>query len=105
MTGNEYQELLKRTMKFKNGTAEMHALHGIMGEIGVLHSLFHREYQGHDFDEDHAKKELGNLLWFITEYCIAMGWQLEDVMEMDIEKYRKDLEKFGKSYTLEELGL
>ena len=91
MTGNGYQRLAQRTMDLKKRTpaeVEMHALHGMVGEIGELHSLYQKVYQGHEFDEEHAKKEVGDILWFIAEYCTAMGWQLEDVMEMNIEKLK-----------------
>ena len=86
MTGNEYQELAKRTMSCECGMAEMHALHGLCSEIGELQSLYQKVYQGHSFDEEHAKKELGDIQWFIAEYCTAMGWKLEDVMKMNIDK-------------------
>lgn len=89
MTGNEYQKLAQRTMDLKKRTpaeVEMHALHGMVGEIGELHSLYQKVYQGHAFDEEHAKKELGDLLWFVAEYCTAMNWCLEDVMQLNINK-------------------
>ena len=65
---------------------EMHALHGMAGEIGELHSLYQKSFQGHKFDEEHAKKELGDLLWFIAEYCTVMNWDLADVMLTNLEK-------------------
>ena len=65
---------------------EMHALHGMAGEIGELHSLYQKSFQGHKFDEEHAKKELGDLLWFIAEYCTAMNWDLADVMLTNLGK-------------------
>ena len=74
---------------WKNEAYELHALHGMVGEIGELHSLYQKVYQGHEFDEDHAKKELGDLLWFIAEYACAMGWALSDVMHTNIEKLKK----------------
>ena len=88
MTGNEYQKLAERTMnttKSKN-ELEMHALHGMVGEIGEIHSLYQKIYQGHNLNETHIKKELGDLLWFIAEYCTVKGWDLEDVMRMNIKK-------------------
>ena len=88
LTGNEYQKLAQRTMSCQNGMAEMHALHGMVGEVGELHSLYQKVYQGHDFDEEHAKKELGDLLWFIAEYCTAMNWTLESVMIENIDKLK-----------------
>nr|DAG37777.1 MAG TPA: hypothetical protein [Caudoviricetes sp.] len=87
LTANEYQKLAQRTMSYQNGMTE-HALHGMASEVGELHSLYQKVYQGHEFDGEHAKKEVGDILWFIAEYCTAMGWQLEDVMEMNIEKLK-----------------
>lgn len=88
MTGNEYQRLASRTIGSNMNAVkqEKHALHGMVGEIGELHSLYQKRYQGHDFDEEHAKKELGDLLWFVAEYCTAWGWALEDVMQLNIDK-------------------
>lgn len=90
MNGNEYQKLASRTINpslDRVGT-EYHALHGMVGEIGELHSIYQKMYQGHLLDPEHAKKELGDLLWFIAEYCTAVGWDLEDVMQMNIDKLR-----------------
>ena len=88
MTGNEYQALAARTIGKDMGLIqqEKHALHGMVGEIGELHSLYQKRYQGHAFDDNHAKKELGDLLWFIAEYCTARGWTLESVMQTNIDK-------------------
>ena len=87
-TGNEYQRLAARTIskRMDRETVEMHALHGMVGEIGELHSLYQKIYQGHGFSYERAKKELGDLLWFIAEYCTANYWELEDVMQMNIDK-------------------
>lgn len=90
MTGNEYQMLASRTMnkELELNQLEFHALHGMAGEVGELHSLYQKVYQGHKFDEEHAKKELGDLMWFVAEYCTAMGWFLEDVMQLNIDKLK-----------------
>ena len=90
MLGNEYQMLASRTMnkELELTQIEFHALHGMAGEVGELHSLYQKVYQGHKFDEEHAKKELGDLMWFVAEYCTAMGWFLEDVMQINIDKLK-----------------
>jgi NTP pyrophosphatase (non-canonical NTP hydrolase) len=90
MTGNEYQKLAARTINQKLSPKEQgkHALHGMVGEVGELHSIYQKKYQGHPFDENHAKKELGDLLWMIAEYCTVHGWSLEDVMQMNIDKLK-----------------
>ena len=78
MRANEYQQLAARTIN-----------HDLNNQV----------------IEEHAKKELGDLLWFIAEYCTAMGWTLEEVMEQNIEKlkarYPKGFE-YEKSLNREE---
>ena len=88
LTGNEYQKLAARTInkELTQKGQENHALHGLVGEIGELHSLYQKIYQGHEFDEHHAMSELSDMLWFIAEYCTAMGWNLDDVMQYNIDK-------------------
>lgn len=90
MTGNEYQALASRTINpsLVDIQNEHHALHGMMSEVGELNALYQKIYQGHNFDAGHAKKEVGDLLWFVAEYCTAMGWKLEDVMQLNIDKLK-----------------
>lgn len=91
MTLNDYQMLSARTIdrSLNSNDLRMHALHGLVGEVGELHSIYQKSYQGHEFDDEHAKKELGDLLWFIAEYCTAKGWTLEDVCKVNIQKLRE----------------
>lgn len=90
MTGNEYQKLASRTIndKLTEKEQELHALHGMVGEIGEILSLFQKIYQGHSIDDEHLKKECGDLLWFIAEFCTSNGWNLEDIMQMNIDKLK-----------------
>ena len=90
MNMNEYQKLAARTIdrELLNWELESHALHGMVGEIGELHGIYQKVYQGHEADEEHLKKELGDLLWFIAEYCTANGWKLNDIARMNINKLK-----------------
>lgn len=88
MTGNEYQKLAARTIN-NNITdigKELHALFGMAGEVGELHSIYQKYYQGHKIDEEHLKKECSDILWFIAEYCTVKGWNLDDIMQLNIDK-------------------
>lgn len=91
MTANEYQKLAERTMdkRLSGVSLERHALHGMVGEIGELHSIYQKVYQGHNLKLNHLKKEVGDLLWFIAEYCTVLGWTLEDVMQTNIDKLKE----------------
>lgn len=46
-------------------------------------------YQGHEIDIEHFKKELGDCLWMIAEACDVLGTDLDEIMEMNIEKLKK----------------
>ena len=90
ITGNEYQELAARTINndLSDKDKVLHALHGMAGEVGEIHSIYQKIYQGHEFDEYEMMKELGDLLWFIAEYCTVFGWDLEDIMQRNINKLK-----------------
>lgn len=85
---NKYQALANRTInkELTNTQLEHHALHGIAGEVGEIHSLYQKIYQGHDFDIEHLKKEMGDLMWFVAELCTALDVSMEVICEMNIEK-------------------
>lgn len=90
MTFNEYQELSKRTINKDLSTREktLHSLHGMVGEIGEIHSIYQKRYQGSPLDLDHIMIEVGDLLWFISEFCISIGCSMDDVAMSNIEKLK-----------------
>ena len=87
-TFNEYQVAAARTIRedMLPYEVESHALHGMVAEIGELHGIYQKVYQMHPANDEHLKKELGDLLWFIAEYCTARDWKLEDIAQMNIDK-------------------
>ena len=64
MTANEYQKLAARTINkdLARWEQEDHALHGMVGEIGEIHSMYQKGFQGHTYPAEHYKKELGQYL-------------------------------------------
>jgi transcriptional regulator with XRE-family HTH domain len=88
MTMNEYQQAAQRTMNLALGFEETssHALHGMCAEVGEIHSLFQKFYQGHEIDAEHVMKEVGDLLWMIAEFCTVHSWSLSDVAQKNIDK-------------------
>lgn len=90
MTLNDYQFLAGRTINpvLNDMQIREHALHLLVAEVGELHGLYQKTYQGHAFNEDHAIKECGDILWGVAEYCTAMGWTMEDVARMNIDKLK-----------------
>ena len=92
MTGKEYQELAARTIN-KDLTLigqRNHALYGMVGEIGEIHSLYQKELQGHGMpSREHLLKECGDLLWFVSEFLTSQGMSFDDCMEANIDKLKK----------------
>ena len=63
-----------------------HSLYGMASEVGELLGMYQKSLQGHTFDADHAKRELGDILWMLAEYATGMGWSLGDVAMTNIDK-------------------
>ena len=91
MMPNEYQKLAIRTCSIPYDQKKdmlMHAVLGLTSEAGEVSGLFQKKYQGHKLDPEHLEKELGDCLWMIAEACTALGWNMETVMQTNIEKLR-----------------
>jgi len=90
MTIEEYQRQAARTINWElcDKDNQMHALHGMASEVGEIHGLYQKVYQGHKIDTEHLKLEVGDLLWFIAEFCTANGWSMADMCEKNIRKLR-----------------
>lgn len=91
MTFKEYQALARRTQNPDlNGHQRLlHALHGLSAEVGEIHSIYQKQYQGHSIDYDSLFKEIGDLCWFVAEFCDVMGVSMDSVAEQNIDKLRK----------------
>ena len=69
MTPNEYQKLAMRTCNLLHSPLDdmaCHAVFGLTSEAGEVAGLFQKWYQGHELDEEHLMKELGDCLWMIA---------------------------------------
>lgn len=90
MDFNEYQKLAIRTAPTKDKLSlEMHSLHGMSSEVGEIHGIYQKAYQGHAHDKHHVMSEISDLLWFIAEWCTANDYKLEDVAQYNIDKLKK----------------
>lgn len=67
----------------------INAAFGLAGETGELVDhvkkwVFHE----HEIDLEKVKKETGDILWYIAMMCESFGFQMEDVMKMNIDKLK-----------------
>ena len=91
MTFEEYQQLAARTMNqnLDDEETEWHALFEMCSEVGEIHGIYQKYYQGHEIDIDALTLEIGDLLWGIAELCTVNSINLDTVAERNIAKLRK----------------
>lgn len=93
MTINEYQkEALKTESGIRHNDNTDRLLNGLMGlngEAGEAIDLLKKHfYQGHDLDKKHIAKELGDIAWYIALSADAIGYDLETILQMNVDKLR-----------------
>lgn len=63
---------------------------GLAGESGEVADIVKKAmFQGHAIDKEHIAKELGDVLWYVAETATAIGYDLETIMQMNIDKLIK----------------
>lgn len=101
---NEYQELAMRTLnpELDKKDVLINGVMGLCGESGEAIDLVKKHLaQGHELDTEHLAKELGDIAWYLAETATAIGYSLEEIMQMNIEKLKKRYpEGFDKEKSL-----
>ena len=87
MTINEYQVEALRTA----GKADiMNGVLGLCGESGECADMVKKhKFQGHELDTEHFAKELGDVAWYLAISAYAIGYDLESILQMNVDKLRK----------------
>ena len=88
---NEYQQQADVFAKDNARNIHLYLLPGLAGEVGELCSLYAKHWrdEGHKsepLDWEKVKKELGDILWFVSEIAFREGISLLDVAETNIAK-------------------
>lgn len=89
MTPNEYQKLAMRTAPKGCSSSDyiLNSALGLTGEAGEFADIVKKcVFQGHPYDHEHLKKELGDILWYVAMACEGVGTSIETVMELNIDK-------------------
>ena len=92
MTGNEYQEKALRTASGMNHESYgmiINGALGLCGEAGEVADLIKKvQFQGHDLDREHMAKELGDVAWYLAITAAALGYGLDDIFQMNVDKLK-----------------
>lgn len=91
MTFDQYQVAARRTQNPALTYEEKrnHALFGMCSEVGELHALYQKRYQGHEIDKEKVKDEVFDVMWFVSEFCDSEGLTMEEVAQHGDRKLKK----------------
>ena len=92
MNFSEYQKATMRTARPHDAKDElMHLVLGLVGEAGEIAEKFKKWVRDQESDEskidrDDMKKELGDVLWYVSVMAEYLGLELDDVASFNIAK-------------------
>lgn len=103
LSPDEYQKRCLKTasavsMATKNNLL-VQGVMGMCGESGEAIDIVKKHFfQGHPLDPEHLAKELGDVLWYVATTAEAIGYSLEQVMDMNLRKLEK---RYGAEFSEE----
>ena len=92
---SDFAQLLSRMTELEaNDDADvprlMTAAFGISAEAGEFTEVVKKMFlQGKPYNEEnvfHLKRELGDIMWYIAQACMALDTNIEEVLQMNYEK-------------------
>ena len=91
---SEYPKLVERLNELEGQGADvsrlMTAAFGMSAECGELVEIIKKIFlQGKSYNEEnvlHMKKEAGDVLWYMSQLCIALDTTFEELMEINYQK-------------------
>ena len=92
MTINDYQSEALRTASGMSHEYPMwlNGALGLNGEAGEVADMVKKHlFQGHPIDFEHMAKELGDVAWYVAVTAHAIGYDLETILQMNVDKLRK----------------
>ena len=70
---------------------------GLSGEVGEFNEIIKKTiFQSKSFDSEtheHIKRELGDIMWYVTQACLALKVDLVEVIKTNEEKLKKRFPK------------
>ena len=99
----KYQQDCKKTTQiFKSKKEEIMAWGlGIAGEAGDVASCIKKTFVHNNDQKAGIKENLGDTLWYTAMICNFFGWNLEDVLNENIEKLKN---RYLEGFTEKDAG-
>lgn len=99
MTFDEYQEKSRKTAAYPNiGNNFIYPVIGLAGESGEVSEKIKKIIRDHggvasDSHKEEIKKELGDVLWYVSQLSTELGLSLKDVAHSNLEKLYSRMER------------
>jgi NTP pyrophosphatase (non-canonical NTP hydrolase) len=95
-TFKAYQQFTPSTAVYHPKVEEDYIPAGLAGEVGELMSALAKYNRG-DFDLtelwDREQKEIGDIMWFISQWCNMRGYDLDNIVVENMEKLKSRQER------------
>ena len=96
MVNMNFEEYQKSALKTAGGFPEeerkfwtMITTLGLAGEAGEVADYIKKVFgHGHTLDAEKLKKELGDVLWYVSDICSKFGFSLDEVAKLNVEKLK-----------------
>lgn len=86
MDFNDYQKLANRTL-YGNEQVLTNCALGLAGETGeLIDSIKKYTFHGHDLNKEELVKEMGDVLWYLSQIAEWADIPFEEVAKQNIEK-------------------
>lgn len=87
----EYQDKARDYAFYPTDMLIVYPVLGLVGEAGEVADKIKKVYRDNykKFDKEHCKEiaqELGDVLWYLANLASDLGYSLEDIADMNIEK-------------------
>lgn len=101
MNLREYQELAKLTAKkFDSPDIEIATWGlGITGEAGDVASCIKKTFAHKNDVREGIKENLGDMFWYSAMVCNFFGWNMQEILEQNIEKLKK---RYPQGFTIQD---
>lgn len=94
MNFKEYQELAKITAIYPESAKIFYPCLGLAGEVGeVCEKVKKHLRDGRVLDIEDLKKELGDVLWYLSAVASDLGINLDDIASTNYEKLKSRQER------------
>jgi NTP pyrophosphatase (non-canonical NTP hydrolase) len=88
---NQYQQLALRTAGHREDAQKTltNTALGLAGESGEVADLIKKAlFHGHPLDREALYKELGDVLWYLAVMADALGYNLGEIAQANVDKLR-----------------